>query len=114
MTTLAILCAAALAAPPAQDVKVAITDKGFMPVILEVEPGQKVIWTNATTADHTVTEGAKHSGLPQDEKSKPLFDSGRIKPGASFEFTFTRPGTYLYHCAKDASMTGKIVVKARP
>ncbi len=120
MKTIAILLSAGLAAAlagaaaPPQDVRVEITSKGFMPVILELNVDQKVIWLNSTTADHTVTERGKRPGLPQDEKDRPLFDSGKIKPGSTFEFTFTRPGTYLYGCTLDPSMAGKIIVKPKP
>jgi plastocyanin len=109
-----LLVAGATAAVPAQDTKIEITAKGFTPVIVEVNVGQKVIWMNATDAEHTVTEG-KHPKEPQDgKKTGPLFDSGKIKPGGTFEFTFTQPGTYTYGCSLDASMVGKIAVKPRP
>ena len=109
-----LLGADGIAATPTQDVRVEITSKGFMPVILEVNVDQKVIWLNSTSADHTVTERGKRPGAPQEEKDRPLFDSGKIKPGSTFEFTFTKPGTYHYGCTLDPSMAGKIVVKPKP
>jgi plastocyanin len=35
-----------------------------------------------------------------------------LAPGATFSFTFTKPGTYTYHCAIHAFMTGTIIVTA--
>ncbi|HLF93795.1 MAG TPA: cupredoxin domain-containing protein [Planctomycetota bacterium] len=93
---------------------VRITDKGFTPDRIEVKVGQKVTWENASLKDHTVTAVGKAPGRPepgQEEKGKPLFDSGPIKPGAKWEHTFTREGTYEYACRMDKTMTGTLVVK---
>lgn len=106
--TLLILGAAA----PLQDVKVEITDKGFQPQQAEVMAGQSVIWMNTSKHDHTVT--ARAPAAPgQDEKDKPVFDSGPIKPGASFAYKFEKPGTYAYGCSIDKTMTGVVTVKER-
>src|SRR5688572_10662712 len=83
------------AAAPLQDVKVEITDKGFQPQQAEVWAGQTVIWTNTGKHEHMVT--ARAAAAPdQDEKdqSKPMFDSGPIKPGSAFSFKFAKAGTY--------------------
>lgn len=113
MKALSLLCAAlaatAAAAAPPQETRIEITAKGISPMIVEVNVGQKVTWTNATGTDQTVTEGrAKDGG------EMPLFDSGRIPAGGAFGFTFTRPGTYAYRSMLDASLTGKILVRPLP
>jgi plastocyanin len=38
------------------------------------------------------------------------FDTDRLDEGASGKVTFTKAGTYAYHCNIHASMTGTIVV----
>jgi plastocyanin len=38
------------------------------------------------------------------------FKSPVLQPGASFSFTFTKPGSYSYHCSIHPFMTGKVVV----
>lgn len=78
----------------------AATIKGFsfQPEILKVKVGAKVTWTNDDTVAHTVTADTTS------------FASGNLQPGGSFSFTFTRPGTYAYHCSIHPSMHGSVVV----
>jgi plastocyanin len=33
-----------------------------------------------------------------------------IKPGGTFEFTFTRTGEYLYHCTSHPYMQGRVEI----
>jgi len=57
-----------------------------------------VIWTNNDNEPHTVT--AKDGS----------FDSGNMDPGATFTYTFTKPGTYLYICTYHPWMHGYVTV----
>ena len=119
MKTLALAAAVACsllilgAAAPLQDVKVEISDKGFQPQQAEVMAGQSVIWMNTSKHDHTVTARAPAAPEQDKDKSKPAFDSGPIKPGASFTYKFEKPGTYAYGCSIDKTMTGVVTVKER-
>src|SRR5215211_2702482 len=74
----------------------AIKGFAFQPDVLKVEVGAKVTWTNDDTVAHTVTADTNS------------FASGNLQPGGSFSFTFTRPGTYAYHCSIHPSMHGSI------
>ena len=74
--------------------------KGFaFPAGLTVKAGEAIAWTNADSAPHTVTF---------DEGS---CKSGSIGPGATVVVMYTTPGTYAYHCAIHAKMTGTLEVK---
>lgn len=42
------------------------------------------------------------------------FASGTIAPGATFSFTFTKPGVYPYYCVYHPWMVGKITVLTAP
>jgi plastocyanin len=70
----------------------------FGPNSLTIKVGTKVTWTNHDSVTHTVTanQGAFNSS---------------VSPGSSFSFTFTKAGTYAYHCAIHPSMTATIVVQ---
>ena len=70
----------------------------FQPDVLKVKVGAKVTWTNDDTVAHTVTADTNS------------FASGNLQPGGSFSFTFTRPGTYAYHCSIHPSLHGSVVV----
>jgi amicyanin len=87
----------AAAAPVAADA-VTIRNFAFGPQIVTVKLGETVHWTNRDSEAHTVTSDAG------------AFNSPVLQPGASFSFTFTKPGTYSYHCTIHPFMTGKVVV----
>lgn len=104
----ALLVAGVAVAGAVADHTVKITDKGYSPDKIECKVGEKVVFQNTTQKDHTVTS-KKPDGEPQD-KEKGAFDSGAIKPGASWEHTFSKEGTYAYSCKEDKTMTGTVVV----
>ena len=95
---------------PAGEHTVQITDQGFSPDRIEITAGQPVVWKNGTLNAHNVTCSPLANARETQEKGKPLFDSGAIQPGNSYEFTFKEAGTYEYHCAVDKSMKGRVVV----
>jgi len=70
----------------------------YSPANYTVKAGTTVTWVNNDDATHSVTSTGG------------LFDSGPLPPGASFSYTFTRPGTYAYACTYHPWMTGIIVV----
>ena len=95
-----------------EDRVVEINDKGFSPDRLEVKVGEKVIWKNYALKDHTVTARVKPAAPDAQDKEKPLFDSGPIKPGDFFEYTFSKEGTFEYGCTMQKGMSGYIIVRA--
>jgi plastocyanin len=89
-------------AAPAGAAAGAVTIKNFAfnPGSLSVKVGQTVTWTNSDTTTHTVTA---------DDGS---FDSGHVAVGTTFQQTFSKAGTFTYHCNIHASMKGTITVGA--
>jgi alcohol dehydrogenase (cytochrome c) len=77
---------------------VEIKDFSFQPDTITVPVGTTVTWINHDSASHTISS--------DDGK----FDSGTIKNGGEFTFTFSQPGTYSYHCNIHSSMKGVIAV----
>jgi plastocyanin len=69
---------------------------------VEVEAGTTIVWRNRDPLTHTVTSD---SGS---------FDSGELKPEASWSHTFTEPGTYSYHCTPHPLMRAIVVVRPKP
>jgi plastocyanin len=80
-------------------VAVQISNFAFSPAQITVKAGTRVTWTNHDQTAHTATANNNS------------FDTGTIAPKASRTVDFKRPGTYKYHCAFHAFMTGTIVVK---
>lgn len=78
-----------------------IKNFAFDPPALTVKAGTVVTWTNQDGAAHTIVSD---TGSPES------FTSSPFSTGQSYSFTFTRPGTYPYHCSIHPSMTGTVTV----
>ena len=107
-TVLFALVSLALSAPvsaygtPSTPVKapiltVHIKDYKYTPKAVTVHVGDTVAFVNDDDETHTVTVDG-------------TFDSNGLEEKARFSYTFTKPGTYYYHCKIHASMKGSIVV----
>ena len=95
------------AAPRAATQNVTLKDNEFDPKTISVSVGDTVMWMDQGQNEHTVSA---------DNGS---FDSGDLKTGekTTFSFTFTKAGTFAYHCkyhggAGGVGMSGTVVVKA--
>jgi len=86
---------------------------GYSPSTITVVIGKNntVVWTNKDSAFHTATAA---SSAPASFDSGCLDGVGAACPSSSgiatFQFTFTTPGTYLYHCIYHPWMQGKVIV----
>lgn len=112
----------AAASQPAETTKPAVTIKMvdvpavFQPGTVTIKVGDTVEWVNVGTEVHHATTDPSMAvncgdvGSPQGAEP---FDSGFLKPGASFRHIFKVAGTYRYACAvhETSGMIGKIVVK---
>lgn len=105
-----LLAGGAVFATTSGPLAVDITEKGFSPEKLSTKLGEKVMWTNKTAVEQRMTATLEKPAAPQEEKETPVFDSGVIKPGDTFEHTFARPGTYVVELQGDAKLSGRVVV----
>jgi len=80
-------------------VTAAVQDFVFRPARLEIRAGATVVWTNNGQLQHTVSA---------EDNS---FYSGPIEPGQQRSITFTRTGTFPFHCTPHPFMRGVIVVR---
>lgn len=80
---------------------VIISNFAFEPQQLNVTVNSSVIWTNEDAAPHNIVS---------DKDAVAEFKSDMFKKGETFEFNFTTPGSYPYHCGVHPSMTGVIQV----
>src|SRR5579871_2546694 len=81
---------------------IAIDNYAFGPATMTVPVGTTVTWINNDSDIHSVAA---------DDGDPVMFKSAGLDTGDKYTFTFTKPGTYAYHCALHPHMTGKIVVK---
>jgi plastocyanin len=70
----------------------------YEPAALTVKVGTTVTWTNSGAVAHTATA--------DDGKT---FDSGLMRPKATFSITLKSPGTFAYHCTYHRWMKGTII-----
>lgn len=101
-------------------VSVSMTDDDvFKPASITIPAGTTVRWKNASKDEHTVTDDPRAASDAKDVSmpagARP-FNSGKIKPGGTFEQKFTLPGTYRYVCEphEEMDMKGQVVVKPTP
>ena len=81
-----------------------IHDAVFSPSHIEVALGTTVTWTNRDDIPHGVIISPGVIATQDTWQSGPLF------PGASFSYTFTSRGTFVYHCSEHPDMSGTVTV----
>ena len=103
-----------ISAPLGATVMVLRATSFFTPNVVTIKAGEKVVWIYADGAKepHSVTSGQCRgpdcSGGGQEFSSGPTLKI----PGHRFEHTFTKAGTYPYHCdLHGGSMQGTVIVK---
>ncbi len=79
--------------------EVVIEGFAFTPATITIPAGTTVTWTNKDSAAHTVSS--------RDD----VFDSGNMRGGATFSYTFDRKGTFEYYCKIHPYMTAKVIVE---
>ena len=76
-----------------------ITDFGYDPQILNVNPGSTVRWINNGETTHTVETAEIDFG------GGIIILSGDIEPGESWQMDFTEPGfDFTYRCAYHSTL----------
>lgn len=91
-------------------------DLKYEPEKVTVLAGDTVVWNNVSDVGHTVTakeelaKNPEHVKVPEGAEE---FDSGNIKPGETFQYTFEVAGEYVYFCIphESAGMVGEVIVE---
>lgn len=76
-----------------------IKGSSFNPGQASVSKDTAVVWLNGDATPHTIVSD---DGV--------AIKSSEIKQGESFAFTFTKTGTFSYHCSIHPDMKGTIIV----
>ena len=82
--------------PEPERTDVSIVNFRFEDAEFTTSAGSTVWWVNDGSAPHTVTSDD--------------FDSGTIRTGNGFSWTFDEPGEYAYWCKNHPGMEGTVVV----
>lgn len=73
-----------------------IRSMSYEPSVVVAAKGDEIVWTNSDIVPHTVTATNKS------------FDSGPIKPGATWRLKVTWAGPVGYRCTFHPTMTGTL------
>jgi plastocyanin len=90
--------AACAASTDTGTVAVSIVDFSFAPAAISAKVGDIITFTNDGTKSHSATLDQGDCG------------TGILAGGASGGLTFSKAGTYAFHCAVHSSMTGTIAI----
>lgn len=80
--------------------QVKISNYAFSPQAIKIKVGTKVTWTNTDAVGHNI---AMDDGA--DGPSSPI-----LSKGDTYAYTFTKAGTYHYHCTPHPYMKASVVV----
>jgi len=95
----AVLLAAVSPRARAETMVIDIKTFQFTPKEITVKVGDTVRWVNADGIAHSATAAS--------------FDTGLFKKGEQREITFSKAGSFAYHCERHKSMKGTVTVEAR-
>lgn len=79
--------------------QVIMTNRTYVPQQIAIKVGDTITWVNQDAPQHDVV-------ADNGEFKSSLFDRG-----GTFSFTFTKAGTYPYHCSIHPGMVGTVVVQ---
>lgn len=79
--------------------EVTIQGFSFKPNSITIPIGTTVTWTNEDAATHTITS------------EENIFDSGNIRNGGTYSYTFNEAGTFKYYCKIHPTMRATVVVE---
>ena len=85
-------------APGMGGTQVVIEESTYHPMMLRVPQGTIVTWTNEDSMAHSITF---RNGMA---------DSGLLKEGQVFHYTFQTARTYQYYCSVHPSMRATVIV----
>jgi plastocyanin len=85
----------------------------FFPATVVVPQGATVIWKNRDHEVHSTVqmpELALNAEAADDASGTPLWDSGAVASGETWELHFDAPGHYLFACHFHDEMVGTVIV----
>ena len=89
--------------PPAGVNEVKISGFAFVPQTITIQKVQAVSWTNEDAVIHQI---AADPGQPDISD----LSSSSMNKGGTYSYTFSKAGTWTYHCSIHPSMKGTVVV----
>jgi amicyanin len=100
-------------------VQIDIKDYAYTRPNIKIAKGTRVTWTNQDPLQHNVmrehADGDEAHAAPNAADVRPdVFAGPLLAKGERYSFTFTKIGSYSYHCAPHPYMQGSVVVTEYP
>jgi len=73
-------------------------DRQFTPAAVTVGVGEPLTWKNLSSDVHEVVSNSAKAASSTTATGARPFDSGLLRPGATFTYSFDSPGVYHYVC----------------
>ncbi|MCB0107615.1 MAG: carboxypeptidase regulatory-like domain-containing protein, partial [Caldilineaceae bacterium] len=97
--------------------QIGITDSGFEPAVITVEPGSVIEWINTGLEVHSSTsitpsvsfDGVSAAGGTADNGG---WDSGQLTTGESYKRQMNQEGTFIYQDSANPDATATVIVKS--
>jgi len=89
-----------------QEPNVTVTSSGFEPQTVTVKTGTRVVWTNESGTQVTVSSAVHPTHL-----LFPFLNLGNFADGSSVSVVFEKPGVYKYHNHLNPGQTGTVTVE---
>lgn len=80
-------------------IQVVMTNRSYDPATVTIKVGDTITWENQDAPQHDVVADNGE------------FKSNLFAKGVTFSYTFTKAGTYPYHCSIHPGMTGTVTVQ---
>ncbi len=77
------------------------SNRGFIPSVVAIQPGDEIVWNNYNTDTVTLVSGDN------------LFDAQSLAYYQRYQYIFNKSGTYTFYLGQNKNLNGTVIVQAQ-